>query len=129
MRHKIKCFQAKMAYSPQAKLAVIKMHHDGMSLREIENQFGIDRNDIRDWLYRYENLGIEGLGRQKYNCTTFETRCDAVRDYVEQGLTYRELSEKYDISRRQLRILMSKYREGGYEALRGKRRGRPHKTA
>lgn len=116
-----------MAYSPRAKLAVIKMHHDGMSLREIEREFGIDRKDIRDWLYRYEKQGEEGLGRQKYNCTTFETRCDAVRDYVEQGMTYRELSAKYGISRGQLKILMSKFREGGYEALKEKRRGRPSK--
>ena len=36
-----------MAYSPKAKLAVIKMHQDGMSLREIEREFGIDRKDIR----------------------------------------------------------------------------------
>jgi len=116
-----------MAYSPRAKLAVIRMYHDGMSLREIEREFGIDRKDIRDWLYRYEKLGDEGLGRQKYNCTTFETRCDAVRDYVEHGMTYRELSAKYGISRGQLKILMSKFKEGGYEALREKRRGRPRK--
>lgn len=116
-----------MAYSPRAKLAVIKMYQDGMSLREIEREFGIDRKDIRDWLYRYEKLGDEGLGRQKYNCTTFETRCDAVRDYVEHGMTYRELSAKYGISRGQLKVLMSKFKEGGYEALREKRRGRPRK--
>ena len=66
----VEVYYSSMAYSPKAKLAVITMHRDGMSLREIEREFGIDLKDIRDWLYRYERDGIEGLGRQKYNCTT-----------------------------------------------------------
>ena len=118
-----------MAYSPKAKLAVIKMHQDGMSLREIEREFGIDRKDIRDWLYRYEQDGIEGLGRQKYNCTTYEDRCAAVKDYMENGMTYRDLSLKYGMSRGQLKILVSKFKTGGYDSLKEKPRGRPRKTA
>ena len=117
-----------MAYSPRAKLAVIRMHQEGMSLREIEREFGIDRKDIRDWLYRYEQDGMDGLDRQKYNCTTCEERCAAVRDYFENGMTYRELSEKYGMSRGQLKILVSKFKTGGFDALVEKRRGRPRKS-
>lgn len=118
-----------MAYSPKAKLAVIKMHQDGMSLREIEREFGIDRKDIRDWMYRYEQEGMDGLDRQKYTCTTYEGRCAAVRDYVENGMTYRELSAKYGMSRAMLKVLVSKFKTGGYDALVEKRRGRPRKNA
>ena len=118
-----------MAYSPKAKLAVIKMHQDGMSLREIEREFGIDRKDIRDWLDRYEQDGMEGLDRQKYNCSSYEDRCAAVRDYVENGMTYRELTAKYGISRPMLKILVSKFKTGGYDALVQKRRSRPRKNA
>ena len=80
-----------MAYSSKAKLAVIKMHQDGMSLREIEREFGIDRKDIRDWMCRYELHGVEGLSRQKNTYMTYESRCTAVREYMEDGMTYREL--------------------------------------
>ena len=118
-----------MAYSPRAKLAVIRMHQEGMSLREIEREVDIARKDIRDWLYRYEQDGMDGLDRQKYNCTTYEERCAAVRDYFENGMTYRELSEKYGMSRGQLKILVSKFKAGGFDALVEKRRGRPRKSA
>ena len=100
-----------------------------MSLREIEREFGIDRKDIRDWMYRYEQDGMEGLDRQKYTCTTYEDRCAAVRDYMENGMTYRELTAKYGISRPMLKILVSKFKTGGYDALVEKRRGRPRKNA
>ena len=100
-----------------------------MSLREIEREFGIDRKDIRDWLDRYEQDGMEGLDRQKYNCSSYEDRCAAVRDYVENGMTYRELTAKYGISRPMLKILVSKFKAGGYDALVQKRRSRPRKNA
>ena len=118
-----------MAYSSKAKLAVIKMHQDGMSLREIEREFGIDRKDIRDWMYRYELHGVEGLSRQKNTYMTYESRCTAVREYMEDGMTYRELAERYGVSRAQLKILVSRFKAGGYDALKEKRRGRPPKKA
>ena len=118
-----------MAYSPKAKLAVIKMHQDGMSLRGIEREFGIDRKDIREWMLRYEQDGLEGLGRQKYLETTFETRCAAVRDYIENGLTYREVMQRYSMCRGQLKAYVMKYRAGGYDALKVIPRGRPRKYA
>lgn len=80
-------------------------------------------------MYRYERSRIDGLGRQKYTCTTFEERCVAAKDYVEEGMTYILLSEKYGVSRAQLKILVSRFKAGGYDALKEKRRGRPPKKA
>lgn len=115
-----------MAYSSKAKLAVIKMHQEGMALREIEREFGIDRKDIKDWLYRYAQDGVAGLGRRKYTRTTYEERCAAVRDYIENGMSYRLLFEKYGMSRAQLKNLVAKYKAGGYDALKQKPRGLCH---
>ena len=105
------------------------MHADGMALREIEREFGIDRKDIGEWIRRYERDGIDGLGRQKYSRTTYEQRCEAVRDFIERGLTYRELVDKYEVSRGQLKVWVSKVRASGYESLVARRRGRPSKAA
>ena len=99
-----------------------------MSLREIEREFRIDRKDIRDWIYNYSKSGLEGLERKEYTQTTYEVRCAAVRDFVEGGMTNRQVSEKYAICRNQLKKLVAKYRSGGYDALKEKRRGRPPKT-
>lgn len=113
-----------MAYSPNAKLAVLKMHENGMSLREIEREFGIDRKDIKDWMYRYQTEGFEGLVNHKYTQTDYATRCDVVREYVEDNRTYRELSIKYGISRKYIYKLVKRFLEGGYEALVEKPRTR-----
>ena len=106
---------------------MIKMHHDGMSLREIEREFGIDRKVIREWKRRFDEDGMAGLEKRHYRCTDYETRCAAVRDYLENDQTYTALIEKYGITRAQLKYLVAKVRKDGYEALKEKRRGRPPK--
>ena len=118
----------KMAYSANAKRAVLKMYSDGMPLREIEREFGIDRKVIREWKRRFEEDGMDGLEKRHYRCTDYETRCAAVRDYLENGQTYTALIEKYGIARAQLKYLVAKVRKDGYEALKEKRRGRPPKV-
>lgn len=117
-----------MAYSAKAKLAVLKMHQENMSLREIEREFGIDRKEIKEWLRRYEKDGLTGLERKSYCHTTYEDRCAAVRDHLENGMSYAELTEKYDISRSLLKTMVAKVKTEGYESLHLHRRGRPSKS-
>lgn len=117
-----------MAYSVKAKLAVLNMLQENMSLREIEREFGIDRKEIKEWLRRYERDGIDGLERKNYCHTTYEERCAAVRDHLENGMSYADLTRKYDISRSLLKTLVAKVRAEGYESLHLHRRGRPCKS-
>lgn len=117
-----------MAYSTRAKLAVIKMHQDGMSLREIEREFKIDRKDLREWIHRYKHGGVEGISQRSYFRTTYEMRCAAARDYLENGLTYTELGARYGMSRSQLKLIVAKVRSSGYDSLKDRPRGRPRKS-
>ena len=45
------------------------MYADGMPLREIEREFGIDRKVIREWKRRFEEDGMDGLEKRHYRCT------------------------------------------------------------
>ena len=116
-----------MAYSTNAKKAVLKMYADGMPLREIEREFGIDRKVIREGKRRFDEDGMAGLEKRQYRCTDYETRCAAVKDFLENGQTYTVLIDKYGITRAQLKYLVAKVRKDGYEALKEKRRRRPPK--
>lgn len=118
-----------MTYTTKERLAVVKMHLGGMSLREIEREFGVDRKEAGEWCRRYLKVGIAGIERQENVRSSYEIRVQAVREHLEKGATYRELCDKYGVSRSRLKDWVAMVREGGYEALVGKKRGRPSKAA
>lgn len=69
--------------------------------------------------------GEQELFRRSY---TFEEKLEAVKAHIEDGLTAQQAMEKYDIrSKSAFFRWCTAYREGGPEALRPRRRGRPPK--
>lgn len=118
-----------MTYTTKERLAVVKMHLGGMSLREIEREFGVDRKEAGEWCRRYLKAGISGVERQENVRSSYEDRVRAVKEHLEHGTTYRELCDRYGVSRSRLKDWVAMVRDGGYEALVGKKRGRPPKAA
>lgn len=58
-----------------------------------------------------------------------ELKWEAVKLHCEEGMTTEEVLKKYGIkSRRRFLIWCSEYREGGYEHIGHKIKGRPRKT-
>ena len=67
----------------------------------------------------------EALFRRTY---TFEEKLEAVRAHLESGLTAQQAMDKFGVrSKSAFFRWCTAYREGGPEALRPRRRGRPPK--
>ena len=92
-------------YTPEKRLELVRMHLDGMSLREIERRYGFDRKELADWVRRYQRDGVEGILRKKKARTTYELRRRIVAD----------------LCRSTLKDWVTAVRRSGYEALQGAR--------
>ena len=108
-------------YTPEKRLELVRMHLDGMSLREIERRYGFDRKELADWVRRYQRVGVEGILRKKKARTTYELRRRIVAEHLEEGVTFADLCSKYDICRSTLKDWVTAVRRSGYEALQGAR--------
>lgn len=125
IKENIELSRSLASYSPETRLTMVQMYYDGMPLKEIQREFGIDRKQIREWIRRFERYGEEGLKRRTYANLSYEMRCEAVRRFLENENNYGELVDEYNVSRSQLIKWVTKVRMGGYDSLRTHRRGRP----
>ena len=103
-----------MAYTPEQRLSMVRMHLRGSSLREVSRKYKCDR--------RYKVSGVEGILRKKNICATFELRCQIVEEHIEKGVTYTELCEKYNVSRASLKKWVRLVKQQGYTALTDSRK-------
>ncbi len=87
---------------------------------------------MQDWILKYNNhesLKTSGTGGTtimiKGRKTTYEERIEIVRYCIEHHNNYAETSQHFQVSYNQVYAWITKYREGGIEALcdkRGKRK-------
>ena len=78
---------------------------------------------------RRRNGGVHAHG-EKYRKYGYETKLSAARAVVDEGMTRSEAMSKFGImSEAPISRWVKAYREGGAEALRPKRKGRPSSAA
>lgn len=111
-----------MAYTPEQRLSMVRMHLRGSSLREVSRKYKCDRKELAEWVRRYKVSGVEGILRKKNICATFELRCQIVEEHIEKGVTYTELCEKYNVSRASLKKWVRLVKQQGYTALTDSRK-------
>ena len=107
-------------------LRYMHMIEDGYSFHYISEHYGSDEKMLKVLWQRYQELGIEGLKKQRNFLSTFEIKKEIVLDIEENHLPLHAASIKYgpcpDTIKEWLRI----YRAEGFWGLeRIKKRGRP----
>lgn len=86
--------------SPEDKIAVVERYLAGeLSLSVFEAQYAINGRTLQDWVRKYQSEGPEGLliksEQRRYDP---DTKRKAAREYLDGGISLRELCSKYQIS-------------------------------
>lgn len=114
-------------YGLDFRLDVVEFYYaSGQSKQYVERRYGINKNQLNNWIYCYERFGIDGLKngapQKKYS---FEFKREAVLSVVEGGLTFTEAKEKFAMRSDSLIVSwLRSYRKHGMEGLQPKPKGR-----
>ena len=113
-RHAVALFDAHWGYHPVA------------------SKLGIPADTVRQWLYKYRAVGLEGLllMGSRQSRYTLEQKVGAARAVVDGGMSVADAMATFKVaSRSPLQSWCRAYREGGAEALKPKPKGRPKGSA
>ena len=121
-------------YSAELKRKVVEEYLRGKaSMLELMAKYAIRAEwQIREWVKIYNDRGdfreiVEGGSTTvKARPTTQEERLKIVQDCIEQGMSYSEAAEKYQVSYQQVRSWVLRFKEKGEAGLED-RRGRRKK--
>ena len=121
-------------YSAELKRKVVEEYLRGKaSMLELMAKYAIRAEwQIREWVKIYNDRGdfreiVEGGSTTvKARPTTQEERLKIVQDCIEQGMSYSEAAEKYQVSYQQVRNWVLRFKEKGEAGLED-RRGRRKK--
>lgn len=118
------------SYTKEFKTSVVKSYLSGEgSYRDIAKKYKISSHGtVIKWVSLYnshERLNDYKIGGSpimtKGRKTTYEQRIEIVKYCIESNYNYAETSQKYQVSYQQVYSWISKYNEGGIEALQDKR--------
>lgn len=94
----------------------------------LARRFGLQRSTTKNWVYAYKVFGKEALLNGKKLSYSQELKLDAVRLYLDEGLTKPQVMERLGIkSKASLESWIRAYRADGAGALAPKPRGRRSK--
>lgn len=117
-------------YTEEFKINVVRSYLSGEgSYPELALKYKIpSHSTVIQWVSLYnshERLNNYKIGGSpvmtKGRKTTYEERVEIVKHCIENNYNYAETSQKYQISYQQVYSWISKYNEGGVDALRDKR--------
>ena len=118
------------SYTEEFKINVVRSYLLGEgSYPEVALKYKIpSHSTVIKWVSLYnshERLNNHKIGGSpivtKGRKTTYEERVEIVKNCIENNYNYEETSQKYKVSYQQVYSWMSKYNEGGIEALQDKR--------
>jgi transposase len=95
------------------------------TLRQLTEEFDVSKSTICLILKAYREKGSEGLKPSKYYSTEFKHQL--VKAHLIDGLTIKEVVDKYQLERRTYLRWVARYNESGIDGLKLKHRGRPTK--
>lgn len=122
-------------YSKQFKEAIVQEYYDERtSIRELARKYNIPSyNTVRQWIIKYtkgeENRSYTPqpeVYTMKGKKKTQEEKLKIVKDYLTNGLSYKETAEKYQVSYNNVYSWAQKYKQHGRDGLvDGRGRGKP----
>ena len=112
-------------HTAEFKLEVVRSILDsGLSLREAEKKYQIDKGVVQEWSAIYKIHGIEGLNKKHFSYSG-EFKQRVVEDMRTNKLSYREIAAKYNLGGHSIAEKWERiYIENGPEGLYLERRGR-----
>lgn len=103
---------------------------EGWGYKSVARATGVHEDTARGWAYAYRVFGKEALLSGKHNAYTQEQKLEAVRLFLDEGLSKPQVMERVGIkSKSALDRWVRDYRAGGADALAPKPRGRRPKPA
>lgn len=84
-------------YTTQEKLNCIQLLEEGISLSAVSKDSGIKREQIRQWLDRYQRFGVAGLKRSKVQRYPVALKKEIVLKYLQGNTSYSQLAKEYQI--------------------------------
>lgn len=115
-------------YSAEVKYQAVGDYLSGKgSLKAIGKKYGLrDTKQLRNWIKMYNGhtklKSYTGGSRMtKGRSTTYEERITPVKECIENGYNYGEISEKYKAGYQQIYTWVRKYKENGESALKDHR--------
>jgi transposase len=106
-------------YNALEKLAILEEVSNGeIGFMAAAKKYGINKTTLMKWQRRYKTYGYEGLERRTHlQSYSAELKLQAVKDYLEGGLSQYQIIDKYKIaSTRQLFNWINKY--NGHSSLK-----------
>ncbi|WP_137626187.1 helix-turn-helix domain-containing protein, partial [Lactiplantibacillus pingfangensis] len=84
-------------YSLEDKLAYIDLVDQGMSARQIQHQYGVKDDQIRQWVQRFQAEGLDGLKHRKVHRYSPEFKQKVVDLYLAGNTSYPQLASQFKI--------------------------------
>ena len=117
----------RLKYSREMRSKAISLFEQRLGSVAVSNMLGISEPTVRKWLRTFRAVGSEGLllMGSRYRSYSWELKLAAVKA-VEEGMPKSEVMAKFGIaSLSPLQKWCKDFREGGPDALKPKRKGRP----
>ena len=125
------------SYSQSFKEAVVKEHLETQTpIEQLARKYQIPAaSTVRNWLIKYtkgeENkdyIPKPEVYRMNSQKKTTEEKLEIVKDFLETGMSYKQIAEKYQVSYHNLYSWVQKYRKHGPDGLiDGRGRRKPEK--
>lgn len=102
-------------YTIDEKVNIVEQVVDeNQSIHRVSKHYQLWKSTLKNWVYRYETYGMDGLKESKmWKHYSEETKQNAVADYLNRKGSLRDISQKYQMSSTSvLRRWISKYTGG-----------------
>lgn len=102
-------------YTGEQKLQILQeVENEDLSLSSASRKYDINLSTIKDWILKYESLGIDSLEESRtWSHYTSEFKEMAVKSYLNQEGSYRNICVKYGIrDTKTLRSWVTRYNTG-----------------
>ena len=100
------------------KFNIVSQALSGVPQSHLCAQYHLGQHYLEDLIDRYQKYGENGLNRKSSIVISSERKIELVRDFLENGVTLRQICNENKISRTAFESWVCKARVYGYDSLR-----------
>ena len=125
----VRCFFRMTKYTQKFKLDIIQEYLDtGCSQRWLENKYSLPKDTLEKWWTVYNLKGPEGLKLRHFKRKfTVDFKLRVINYYLNNDVSMSKVAASHNLLCSQISIWLKLFMEGGSEALKPKKKGRPSK--
>ena len=127
----VRCFFRMTKYTQKFKLDIIQEYLDtGCSQRWLENKYSLPKDTLEKWWTVYNLKGPEGLKLRHFKRKfTVDFKLRVINYYLNNDVSMSKVAASHNLLCSQISIWLKLFMEGGSEALKPKKKGRPSKMS